>query len=75
MTKEYWQLILMIIVAILGPAGAAYIGVKVSLNGFKLFTMDKLKTISTQINRLEQKTEQNGKDIIELKTYHKIQKK
>jgi len=29
MTKEYWQLILMIIVAILGPAGAAYIGVKV----------------------------------------------
>jgi len=67
---ELWQFILMLIVVVAGPAGAAYVGVKASLNGFKAFTIDKLTTISSDVTDLNKRVTSNEKDIAVLKVSH-----
>jgi hypothetical protein len=72
---ELWQFILLLAVIVLGPAGAAYVGVKASLNGFKAFTMDKLTIICSDVKELNGKVVNNEKDIAVLKVYHNDKKR
>ena len=58
-----------LVVMVLGTGGLSYAANKAALNGFKLFTSEKLKSIEETVHRIDDRTIQHGEDIAVLKSH------
>lgn len=69
---QLWQFIIGVVVIVFGAGGLNYYANKAALNGFKMFTIEKLNSIEKKLDRIEDKVGDHGEEIAAIKSsYHR----